>query len=73
MIFKMEAADEEWGEVRENRICFIGRNLNKELITSSIMKCVINKDEPLRFKLGDKVECQTDEGWQKGEVTALWD
>jgi len=34
MIFKMEAADEEWGEVRENRICFIGRNLNKEFITS---------------------------------------
>ena len=46
MIFKMDAAEEEWAcEVRENRICFIGRNLDKELITSEIMKCVINKDE----------------------------
>ena len=28
---------------------------------------------PLRFKIGDKVECRTGEGWQKGEVVALWD
>ena len=32
MIFKMEESAEDWGGgVRENRICFIGRNLNKEL------------------------------------------
>ena len=31
------------------------------------------KSQPLRFKVGDKVECRTGEGWQKGEVVALWD
>ena len=63
MIFKMDAAEEDWGEVRENRITFIGRNLDKEFLTQAIMKCVVNGNEPLRFKIGEKVECQTDKGW----------
>ena len=58
MLFKIDEIDEEWGsQKRENRICFIGRNLDKEFITSEIMKCVVKDDQPLRFKLGDKVEC----------------
>ena len=63
MIFNMDKSEEEWGEVRENRICFIGRNLDKEYITEEIMKCVMKEDKPLRFKLDDKVECLTDRGW----------
>ena len=56
MIFNMDKSEEEWGEVRENRICFIGRNLDKEFITAEIMKCVVKEGE-LRFKIGDRVEC----------------
>jgi len=37
--------------------------LDKEYITEEIMKCVMKEDKPLRFKLGDKVECLTDRGW----------
>ena len=74
MIFKMEESAEDWGVgVRENRICFIGRNLNKEFITDAIAKCIYKGDLPLRFKLGEKVECQTDDGWCKGTVIRLWD
>jgi len=72
MLFKMDEADEEWGPIKENRICFIGRNLDKEYITEEIMACVVRDDEPLRFKLGDKVECQTADGWQKGKVVGFW-
>lgn len=38
------------------------------------MKCVITGENPhLRFKLGEKVECKTEKGWQKGRVIGLWD
>ena len=31
------------------------------------------KSQQLRFKVGDKVECCFDNGWEKGTVLALWD
>ena len=74
MLFKIDELDEEWGsQKRENRICFIGRNLDKEFITAEIMKCVIKEDNQLRFKIGDEVECKRDSGdWRKGKVESLW-
>ena len=44
MLFKMDEADEEWGPIKENRICFIGRNLDKEYITEEIMACIVRDD-----------------------------
>ena len=38
------------------------------------MKCMITGNNPhLSFKLGEKVECKTEKGWQKGRVIGLWD
>ena len=49
------------------------KNLDKELITAEIMKCVIKEDNQLRFKIGDEVECKRDSGdWRKGKVESLW-
>ena len=49
MIFKMEESAEDWGgEVRENRICFIGRNLNKEFITEAVTT-LLDIDNPVNY------------------------
>mmetsp|Transcript_73164 Transcript_73164/g.211806 ORF Transcript_73164/g.211806 Transcript_73164/m.211806 type:complete len:425 (-) Transcript_73164:94-1368(-) len=56
-------------EVRECRLVFIGRNLDKAALEQGVMECKVG---PLRFKVGDEVEanCGT---WTPGKVIKLWD
>ena len=67
-------------EKRINKFCFIGKNLNKDEITEGLKGCIFNGQKPdpgpiptkqLRFKVGDRVECKTDD-WEKGIITQLW-
>lgn len=61
-----------WGpdEKREGKFIFIGKNLDREEITSGFLKC---KADPLRFKVGDKVKVHLSEGYIPGIVLRLWD
>mmetsp|Transcript_46523 Transcript_46523/g.107831 ORF Transcript_46523/g.107831 Transcript_46523/m.107831 type:complete len:134 (-) Transcript_46523:551-952(-) len=56
-------------EVRECRLVFIGRNLDKAALERGVMECKVG---PLRFRVGDAVEANC-EGWQVGTVIKLWD
>jgi G3E family GTPase len=69
----LETPAEKWGqEKRINKICFIGRNLDREELTKAIYDCLETKN--LRFKIGDKVDCCIGvDTWQEGEVIKLWD
>eukprot|EP00291_Cryptomonas_curvata_P029809 CAMPEP_0172206754 /NCGR_PEP_ID=MMETSP1050-20130122/33408_1 /TAXON_ID=233186 /ORGANISM="Cryptomonas curvata, Strain CCAP979/52" /LENGTH=111 /DNA_ID=CAMNT_0012885901 /DNA_START=24 /DNA_END=356 /DNA_ORIENTATION=+ len=68
------ALNDPWkeGETRENRFCFIGKNLNRTQLEAALMKCVVPDDTVLRFKVGDTVMCRMEEGWRKGKVLRLW-
>ena len=58
----------------EKRVCkfvFIGRNLDRAALTEGFHACLVTK--PLRFAVGDKVECRTARGWTSGEIIRLWD
>mmetsp|Transcript_39175 Transcript_39175/g.113181 ORF Transcript_39175/g.113181 Transcript_39175/m.113181 type:complete len:426 (-) Transcript_39175:92-1369(-) len=57
-------------EVRECRLVFIGRNLDKKALESAVMECRVER--PLRFKVGDRVEANCEE-WLPGTVIKLWD
>eukprot|EP00931_Biecheleriopsis_adriatica_P050155 TRINITY_DN29027_c0_g1_i1.p1 TRINITY_DN29027_c0_g1~~TRINITY_DN29027_c0_g1_i1.p1 ORF type:complete len:439 (-),score=90.46 TRINITY_DN29027_c0_g1_i1:115-1269(-) len=57
------------GEVRECRLVFIGRKMDREFLEKGVMNC---KVAPLRFKKGDTVEANCD-GWVRGTVIELWD
>jgi len=56
-------------EIRECRLVFIGRNLDKESLQKAVLNC---KAGPLRFKVGDAVEANCEQ-WLPGEVIRLWD
>jgi len=56
-------------EVRECRLVFIGRNLDREALQRGVMECKVG---PLRFSVGDAVEANCEE-WQAGTVLKLWD
>lgn len=56
-------------EIRECRLVFIGRNLDKEFLQKKVMDCKVG---PLRFKVGDAVEANCEQ-WLPGEVIKLWD
>ena len=64
---------EKWeaDEVRENKFVFIGKNLDREMITQGFMSCKVTGE--LRFKVGDKVRCIIKSGWKPGKVVGLWD
>ena len=73
--------DEPWGddEVRTSKFVFIGKNLDHDALKKGFLDCVLtpelmeNKLKGLRFKMGDDVECNTRDGWQKGKiVNILW-
>merc|ERR1711975_62343 len=57
-------------ETRECRFVFIGRNLDKEALKAGVMACVV---KPLRFNVGDIVEANMGERWEKGKVLKQWD
>uniref|UniRef100_A0A6U6U3Q7 CobW C-terminal domain-containing protein n=1 Tax=Alexandrium andersonii TaxID=327968 RepID=A0A6U6U3Q7_9DINO len=56
-------------EVRECRLVFIGRKLDRKFLEEGVMGC---KVVPLRFQVGDAVEANCD-GWEPGRIIALWD
>ena len=67
-------------EERINKLCFIGKNLNKDKITQELEDCIFNGQKPdpgpvptnqLRLKVGDRVECNTN-NWEKGIIVKLW-
>jgi G3E family GTPase len=67
-------------EKRVSKMCFIGKNLNRKELYESLLACVhdgkkVDPGKPpetkLRFKIGDKVQCNTGT-WAKGSVVALW-
>ena len=61
-----------WGksEKRTNKLCFIGKNLNREEIEKDVKDCLDAPD--LRFKIGQDVYCNCD-GWKKGKIIKTWD
>jgi hypothetical protein len=72
--------EEKWGkdEERVSKLVFIGKDLDKEEIRKGFTACLTSpeaneeKKKNLRFKMGDKVQCNTGPaGWLKGEIVAL--
>jgi len=74
--------DHVWGtdEIRESKLVFIGKNLDKAALTDGFKACletverVAEKIKQLRFKIGDKVQCKTGldkNPWSTGEVVAI--
>lgn len=71
--------DDLWGpdETRQSKLVFIGKNLDKAALTDGFKACLETSEKiaedmnSLRFKIGDRVQCQTDLGWSTGEVVAL--
>jgi G3E family GTPase len=68
------------GEKRVNRLCFIGRNLNKAELSQSLMDCIFNGVYPepgpkptkrLRFPVGTKVLVNVGD-WVPGTVVMHW-
>jgi G3E family GTPase len=62
---------EAWGEetVRSSSFVFIGRGLDRDYLTDGFKACAA---APLRFKVGDKIECNTENGWESGTIMAQW-
>merc|ERR1719401_618784 len=77
MIFNC-AFDDPWAadELRENKLVFIGKNLDRDELTAGFQACLATpeniekKRRALRFDIGDKVKCRMRRGWVDGEVTA---
>jgi hypothetical protein len=65
MIFNGSFEEEEWGddELRESKLVFIGKNLDKEELKAGFAACIETpellekKRKALRFAIGDRVEC----------------
>jgi len=61
-----------WGsEKRETRFVFIGKNLDKQGLIDGFLKCKI--DAELRFPIGTKVLCCSEDGWEPGTIVKQWD
>jgi len=78
MIFNGNFQDNwEDDETRESKLVFIGKNLEHDKLRAAFKACAATeekkkeKEAALRFKMGDKVKCNTGEGWKVGEVVAL--
>jgi hypothetical protein len=72
--------EEKWApdEKRVSKLVFIGKDLDKEGLKKGFASCVLTpemaeaKRAKLRFKIGDKVECNTGpSGWLKGKIVDL--
>merc|ERR1712216_451264 len=74
MMFSQALLDGQYwtpDEVRKCTFVFIGRDLGKDALVEGFLKCKVT--EELRFKVGDPVEAQCEEGWMKGAVVKTWD
>lgn len=61
----------DWGEQeRKSVFCFIGKNLDKMNLKAGFMNCVA---KPLRFKVGDLIEANVANGFQRGRIIGEWD
>jgi len=60
------------GEPRENRIIFIGRNMQerRKELTDGFKDCLV---KPLRFQIGANVCAKTDDKFEEGKVIKHWD
>jgi G3E family GTPase len=71
--------DGSWSkdEKRESKLVFIGKSLDHEELKKGFEACLSTPElrakqiESLRFGVGDKVECNTGNGWKSGEVVAI--
>ena len=78
MIFNGNFED-SWaeGEKRESKLVFIGKDLPKDELRAGFAACAATAEakqkrlKALRFGVGDKVECNTGEGWRGGTVVQL--
>jgi len=69
---------EHWGddEPRASKLVFIGKNLEPKELAERFNACLATPEnlrrrvEALRFAIGDKVECNTDDEWASGTVVA---
>jgi len=68
------------GEKRMNKLCFIGKNLNRKELQQGLEDCIFNGKYPepgpiptdtLRFKAGDKVMVKVGT-WERGVVVKQW-
>jgi len=78
MIFNGEFEDWEPEEPRGNKLVFIGKNLDAAALRAGFSACLATpenlekKMKELRFKVGDRVECNMSGGMrEKGTVVAL--
>ena len=70
---------EQWGasEPRTCKLTFIGKNLDHDGLRSGFEDCLANEanydklKKSFRFTIGDAVECNTGDGWARGEVVGL--
>lgn len=71
-----------WGkdEKRINKMCFIGRNLDRKELYDSLLACIDDGKAPApgkpptelpRFKVGTKVLCNVGT-WETGKVVKIW-
>lgn len=61
-----------WGpnETPETRFVFIGKNLDREQLTSGFLACRVTA---LRFHVGDRVLARVDTGFEPGRIIKRWD
>jgi len=76
-MLRNQAFTKPWGKgnARENRIIFIGRNMQqrRQELTEGFLACVA---KPLRFKIGAEVRAKTgpgDDDYENGYVAGHWD
>merc|ERR1712232_78871 len=73
-MLKNQAFTKPWpeGVERENRIIFIGRDMQKrrEELTEGFKSCIVG---PLRFSVGTDICAKTSEdGYENGEIIMQW-
>jgi len=78
MIFNGEFENYDEGEEKGNKLVFIGKNLDPTALKAGFAACMATpenlakKEAALRFKVGDRVECNMSGGsWAAGTVLQL--
>ncbi len=69
MIFGGDWSSDVKMEGETNKFVFIGRNLDRAALVEGFSACLA---KPLRFAVGNSVQCRTDRGWEPGVIKALW-